>query len=234
MKDVLRTISLKDVMSQARLRSAEPLPAAFYRRPTPKVARELLGKCIAHRIGGKFYSGLIVETEAYLSEDDPASHSASGPTVRNASMFSEAGTCYVYLSYGINFCMNVVTRRAGTGEAVLIRALRPVSMAEDMLRLRSLAAPGDDLARLPRGRLLAISNGPGKLTAALGISLADDQRDFFGSALKIFDCEIRFSAEEITSGPRIGISKAVDLPLRFSVADSPWVSRRAQTTQNKI
>jgi DNA-3-methyladenine glycosylase len=226
-KDILTSTRLDDLIPQGQLQAAVPLPSAFYRRNAALVARELLGKCLVHRLDGKFLAGIIVETEAYLADQDAASHSACGPTPRNAAMFADGGTCYVYLSYGINHCMNVVTGPEGCGEAVLIRALRPASFAGDMLRRRSLLPDGGDPAELPRARIVAISNGPGKLTMALGIGLADDRRDFFGPGLKIVDGDRSWVHPGVVTGPRIGISKAVDLPLRFYLAGSPWVSRPA-------
>lgn len=223
--EILTDVDLSDSLPQSWLAKAPALAAEFYRRKTPVVARALLGTCMVHRIGDRYFAGIITETEAYLSNGDLASHTANGLTPRNAPMFADGGTCYVYLSYGVNYCMNVVTRTEGVGEAVLIRALRPVSMASEMLRMRSLCAPGSDHRDMPRSKILSVTNGPGKATAAMGIALQQNGTNFFGPALKIVSCDLKLGAGDVVSGPRIGITRAVDLPLRFFIAGTPWVSR---------
>lgn len=147
-------------------------------------------------------SGRIVETEAYTA-DDPASHSSRGPTPRNAAMFGPAGHLYVYRSYGIHWCANVVTGVEGDGQAVLIRAIEPVEGAEIMLRRRG---------RLP------LADGPGKLCAALGIDDDDDGTDLVApdSPIRMVDDGTTPPARPIV-GPRIGITRAVDTPWRFRV-----------------
>lgn len=163
------------------------------------LARALIGARLSVRGCG----GRIIETEAY-ARDDPASHSYRGQTLRNAAMFGPAGTAYVYRSYGIHLCLNVVGRR---GEAVLIRALEPLFGLDDMRRRR------------PSGPLCA---GPGRLAAALGITL-DDNGAVFGDGLRL-DPD---SAPDrpLLVGPRIGISRATDLPWRFGLAGSSGLSR---------
>lgn len=175
------------------------------------MARRLLGKVLVVRAEDGAAAGEIVEVEAYLGEADPASHAYRGLRPRNRSMFASGGTCYVYLSYGVNHCMNVVTGPAGIGQAVLLRALTPVV----------------GVARMEerRGGAKGIANGPGKLTQALGIGLEFDGRDFFGDDLKIVDPGRRLPRGAIATSPRIGISKAADLPLRFYLWSSPDISR---------
>jgi len=145
-------------------------------------------------------TGRIVETEAYTA-DDPASHSFRGRTARNEVMFGPAGHLYVYLSYGIHCCANVVTGAEGDGQAVLIRAVEPFDGAEQMFERRG---------RHP------LADGPGKLCQALGIGLADNGTDLdsHASAIRIFDDGTPPPADP-TVGPRVGITKAVDVPWRF-------------------
>ncbi len=190
-----------------------PLPANFFLKDTATVARRLLGKGLCVRQGRLWLVAEITETEAYLGVEDPASHAYRGRTQRNQSMFATGGTCYVYLSYGINFCMNVATRTSGVGEAVLLRSARPIAGHALMARRRSTREPHQFLS------------GPGKLTQALDISLAHNGMTFDGRDFKIVDLGRRLSSSSIGTSPRIGISKATDRLLRFFVQDSEWLSR---------
>jgi DNA-3-methyladenine glycosylase len=184
-----------------------PLPAAFYDREPERVARELLGAVLRMEDGPDVVSGRIVETEAYLGPHDPASHSAAGRTARTWHMFGPPGTAYVYFIYGMHWCVNAVTREEGYGSAVLIRALEPL---EGVALMR---------ARRPKARRDAdLCNGPGKLCAALGITRELDGASLTGdSALSICAGEPVADAR-VAIGPRIGISKAVDWPLRFTLS----------------
>lgn len=176
-------------------------------------APRLLGVEVVTRIGGALTRGRIVETEAYLAEDDAASHSASGPTRRNASMFEAAGAGYVYLIYGMHLCFNVVTGAAGRGEAVLIRALEPLEGLDVMRRRRGDRVGDRDLCR-----------GPGRLAQALGIERADDGGALLaGGRVQLIDRSAAPVAVEV--GPRIGITKSAELPLRFrDAAALRWCS----------
>jgi DNA-3-methyladenine glycosylase len=153
--------------------------------------------------------GTIVEVEAY-APDDPASHSFGGENIRNAAMFGPAGHLYVYRSYGVHWCANVVCYATGTGAAVLLRALEPTHGIDEMRERR----------RLEDVRLLC--SGPGRLTQALGISGAHD-----GLALDSPPFELLAPSEpaDVVVGPRVGITRAVELPWRYSVSGSPFVSR---------
>lgn len=180
------------------------LPAAFYDREPDRVARELLGAVLRMEDGPDVVSGRIVETEAYLGPHDPASHSAVGRTARTWHMFGPPGTAYVYFIYGMHWCVNAVTREEGYGSAVLIRALEPLEGVE---RMR---------ARRPRARRDAdLCNGPGKLCAALGITRDFDGASLTGGSALTICAGTPIPAAHIAIGPRIGISKAVDWPLRF-------------------
>lgn len=163
------------------------------------LARALIGATLWVRGCG----GRIIETEAY-ARDDPASHSFRGQTPRNAAMFGPAGTAYVYRSYGIHLCLNVVGR---SGEAVLIRALEP-TVGLEMMR-----------SRRPSGPLCA---GPGRLAAALGVTLEDNGATF-GNALRLYPAI--GPSPPLLIGPRIGITRATDLPWRFGLAGSSGLSR---------
>jgi DNA-3-methyladenine glycosylase len=163
--------------------------------PAPEAARALLGwTFLANGVGGP-----IVETEAY-AEGDPASHSHRGPTRRNASMFGAPGRLYVYRSYGVHWCANVVCGEAGVGAAVLLRALEPAHGVNTMRTRRGVDDP----------RLLC--SGPGRLTQALAIGADDDGAPLVGSRFALHPPTEK-AAVEIT--PRIGITKAVDVPWRF-------------------
>ncbi|HYC56165.1 MAG TPA: DNA-3-methyladenine glycosylase [Candidatus Binatia bacterium] len=188
-----------------------------------KAARALLGCVLVRRLDEGVIRARIVETEAYLP-DDPASHSFAGPSTRNRSMFGRAGLAYVYRIHR-SVCLNVVTGATGRGEAVLIRAAEPIGGMELARRLRAAASPA---RRPPEG--VALMNGPGKLCQAMAITLELDGVDLLSrDGLWIEPGQPRTGiAVEIS--PRIGISKAVDLPLRFFEAGNPWVSRRARTS----
>ena len=173
--------------------------------PSHLVARQLIGVTVlVDGVGGR-----IVETEAYDGED-PASHSYSGPTDRNFAMFGPPAHAYVYRSYGIHWCLNFVCREEGHGAGVLIRALEPVTGIETMVERRGT-----------RDHWLLCS-GPGKLCQALGVT-----RDLNGRSLAAAPFELAPAPAgiEVVSGPRIGISKAVDVPWRFGLAGSRWVSK---------
>lgn len=173
---------------------------------TVEAARALLGWSIVSMTGGARCSGLIVETEAYCRHGDEASHSRCGETERNRSMFLEAGHWYVYRSYGMHWCLNLVTGSAGVGEAVLIRAVRPIEGLNTMMHRRGSG----------RIRELNVSNGPGKVCQALGIS-----KEFDGtSALYQAGCQLWIepplgASETIRATPRIGITRSSELPWRF-------------------
>lgn len=202
-----------------RIERAAPLPAEFFHRPTEEVARDLLGRVLVSRLGGVLTAGRIVETEAYLGGADPASHAWKlRRTPRNAALFGPSATWYVYRSYGLHWCANLVTAPADEGGAVLLRALEPVAGVAAMRRRR-----GDVADR-------ALCAGPGRLAQALGIT-----RDVDGRAARRETGLWVVEGEPVGAGrvertPRIGISRAADWPLRFAEAGTRWASRppRAQ------
>lgn len=164
-----------------------------------ELARRLIGASLAIRGAG----GIVIETEAYF-QNDPASHSYIGPTPRNATMFGPAAHAYIYMCYGIHLCLNVTGQ---PGEAVLIRALAPQT--------------GEELMLARRGNKM-LCNGPGRLTQALGLSLGDDGAPFDGES---FSLVLSTTIPKILVGPRIGISKAQNRPLRFGLDGARGLSR---------
>ena len=188
----------------------------FYNRATLTVAEELLGKALVHRTPGGSAAGIIVETEAYIGEDDPACHAAPGPTARNAPLYGPPGFAYVYLNYGIHYLVNAVTEADGHPAAVLLRALQPVEGIRLMRRRRASDGRHVDESDLCRG--------PGNLTKALGITLTDNLLDLTSSRLSIEDRGVR--PGKVSFGPRIGIRVAVDRPWRFWIEGNVFVSGR--------
>jgi DNA-3-methyladenine glycosylase len=186
--------------------AGERLTREFFARPVHEVAPELIGATLlVDGVGGK-----IVEVEAY-DQDDPASHSFRGLSPRTASMFGPGGHAYVYRSYGIHWCLNLVCAEDGRAEAALVRALEPTCGLGAMRERRGL-----DAAR-------ALCSGPGKVCQALGITRVHD-----GSALDEppFELVARESEQPLTVGTRIGITRAVEQPWRYGLAGSPFLSRR--------
>jgi DNA-3-methyladenine glycosylase len=206
-----RNESVRDVRT---VRTVRVVPRSFYDRPTLTVAEALLGKVLVHRTARGTAAGMIVETEAYIGEDDPACHAAPGPTARNAPLYGRPGIAYVYLNYGIHYLVNAVTEAEGRPAAVLIRALEPIEGLGLMKKRRARAGRSVDDHDLCRG--------PGNLTRALGITIAENRLDLASGPLVIEDRG--FAADRISWGPRIGIRVGVERAWRCWVADHPAVS----------
>lgn len=199
----------------SRLRRAATLPVDFFRRPAEIVAADLLGAVIVSTIDGEITEARIVETEAYLGYDDPASHGyLHRRNARNGALFGPPGTWYVYLSYGMHWCANLVCQEPGQASAVLLRALEPLAGLEVMRRRRGM---------LPDRELCS---GPGKLCQALGITRELDGRKMHRGVVRVFGAEEQEGPSVLVT-PRIGITKAADWPLRFVLANSPWASRKS-------
>jgi DNA-3-methyladenine glycosylase len=198
-----------------------PLKAEFFDRPVLEVARAMIGCTVSHGPT----SGLIVETEAY-HDSEPACHAFIGLTPRTATLFGPPGRAYVYRSYGIHALLNAVCEPEGVGAAVLIRALAPLSGVEQMRARRESGAPG----RRGAGRGLPeheLCSGPGKLTQALGIELEQNASSLSSGPIRLQGRVREWQDPEILAGPRIGISKAAELPWRFWAAGEPNVSAGA-------
>jgi DNA-3-methyladenine glycosylase len=192
------------------------LPSDFYARPTLTVLAELIGKVLVHGHGSRRTAGVIVEAEAYIGEGDPACHAAPGRTRRNAPLYGPPGCAYVYLNYGIHSLVNAVTQPEGEPAAVLIRALEPAEGLPLMRRRR---------ARLGGAALdgsAGLCRGPGNLSVALGISLAQNRADLSTSPLRIEDHRIRPDA--LAWSPRIGIRVGTDREWRCHWEGHPCVS----------
>ncbi|MDO8678025.1 MAG: DNA-3-methyladenine glycosylase [Acidobacteriota bacterium] len=201
------------------------LPVDFYARPTLDVARELIGMVLVYRSAPGTTSGRIVEVEAYIGEDDPACHAAVGRTVRNAPLYGPPGRAYVYLNYGLHDMMNAVTEEEGHPSAVLIRALEPLEGVPLMRRRRSRAPWRKGKPAVADHELC---RGPGNLTRALGITLADNLRPLTRGPLTIQDRGI--AAGDIAWDSRIGIRVGTDRPWRATVAGHQSVSGRRPPT----
>jgi DNA-3-methyladenine glycosylase len=193
------------------------LPRSFYEQDTISAARELLGCYLVHHEEEGTTMGRIVEDEAYV-ENDRAAHSYRGMTNRNRVLFGPPGRAYVFFIYGMHCCVNAVSGTEGKGEAVLIRALEPV----DGIRLMQ--------ARRRTEKLTALCSGPGKLTEALCITMEDNGLSLTDSPLQIWSADSILgyqppSGDQVVQTTRIGISKAMDLPLRFYIRGNRFVSK---------
>ena len=189
-----------------------PLPRRFYLRPTRAVARDLLGCVLVSRRARAVTAGRIVETEAYLGPEDTASHAAFRPGSHDL-FYGEGGFAYVYLNYGIHCCLNAIAGRFGQPGCVLIRALEPVLGRSVMARRRRGAAHSVRLA-----------SGPGNLTRALGITLRDNGADLTRGRLTVEPPD-GLRTFRVAVGPRVGITRAVELRLRFWITGNRFVSR---------
>ncbi len=199
------------------------LPRAFFARDPRCVARELLGKVLVRQTVTFRITARIVEVEAYLGEKDPAAHAFSGKTPRNAVLFGPPGYAYVYFIYGNHYCLNVSCESEDQGGGVLFRALEPLTGIEEMVRARGIAIRG-------RADLRKLTSGPGRLSEAFGITRArDNGRDLTEESLTdkhgdLFIADDGFRAGRIRTTPRIGITKAVDKPLRYIIEGNLFVS----------
>ena len=199
--------------SPRRARRSRVLPRAFYDRDTAVVARDLLGAILECESPEGITAGRIVETEAYLGEDDPACHAAVGHTIRTAPLYGRPGTAYVYFIYGRYWCVNAVTRAAGLPSAVLIRAVEPVAGIELMR------------ARRPRARSdHELTNGPSKLCLAMEIDARHNGLSLLEPPLTIREGDT-IEDRDVLVTPRIGITKAAEWPLRWLVRGNSYVSK---------
>jgi DNA-3-methyladenine glycosylase len=196
------------------VKRAATLPVSFFKRPAETVAADLLGAVVVSMVAGEPTAGRIVETEAYLGYDDPASHGyLHRRNARNEALFGPPGSWYVYLSYGMHWCANLVCQRAGFASAVLLRALEPLDGLETMKQRRGTMVERE------------LCSGPGKLCQALGITRALDGQRMPDSTALVHRPR-RSETPTMAVTPRIGITKAADWPLRFIESGSPWLSRK--------
>ena len=201
----------------------KPLPRSFYLRPTLQVARDLLGKHIVRKVGNKLLIGKIVEVEAYC-KGDPASHAFRGRTKRNDVMFWEGGHLYVYFTYGMHFCANVVTGNEGIGEAVLIRAVEPLVGIEVMKKNRYDSNKSLNLQSLDRKSIINLTNGPAKFCKAFILARHENGLDLCDSEVGIANGK-PFLSKLIIRSSRVGIQQGVEKKWRFFIAGNPWVSK---------
>lgn len=195
------------------------LPRSFYEREDVlEISRALIGKVLCTQIDGQFSSGMIVETEAYNGRTDRASHAYNETrTGRTETMYGKPGQAYVYLCYGIHHLFNVVTNKAGLADAILIRAIQPLDGIEIMKERRGAKISGKN-----------ITNGPGKLSQALGITTKYDTTDLLGNTIWIEDRDISIGNAEIERSERIGVDYAGEdakLPWRFTLRESKYLSK---------
>jgi DNA-3-methyladenine glycosylase len=195
-----------------------PLPRSFYLRPTLQVAKELLGKYFVHHANKKLLIGKIIEVEAYR-QNDPASHSFRGKTKRNEVMFEQGGHLYVYFTYGMHFCANVVTGRENIGEAVLIRAVEPFTGIELMTENRYGHSKSINLQSLRN-----LTNGPAKFCEAFGMTKKENGFDLISKNIFIAEGD-PIPSRSIGRSPRIGIRAGLEKRWRFFVMGNSWVSR---------
>lgn len=212
------------------------LPRSFFETAPEKVAPRLLGKLLVHReADGAVIAGRIVEVEAYLGPHneplDRAAHSHRGPTPRNMVLFGHAGHAYVYSIYGMYFCMNVSCETKGLAGSLLIRALEPVAGLEEMARNRGL-----EVASAMTGKAACkLTSGPSRLCQALGVTrTGHNGLDLTSSRSQLQMRDDGRVVREVLVTPRIGISEAVDWPLRFAVADHACVSGKKTLTGKRI
>jgi DNA-3-methyladenine glycosylase len=194
--------------------TTDKLPLSFYLRPTLRIAKDLLGKYVVRRINGKTLIGKIVETEAYLGQKDPASHAYRGKTKRNEVMFRQGGHLYVYFTYGMHFCANVVTETEGKGRAVLLRAVEPLEGIDYMIKKRKLKDPS----------IKNLTNGPAKFCAAFKINRSLNGTSLLDNDIYITKGESA-SDKQIVASSRVGITNGLEKPWRFYIKGNPFVSK---------
>jgi len=195
-----------------------PLSREFYDRDPRRVSRRLLGKVLVRREPGLLLAARIVEVEAYLGEDDPAAHSFAGRTLRNAVLFGPPGYAYVYFIYGNHYCLNVSCLPDGLAGGILFRAAEPLAGIEQMALSRNMSLDSNrDLRKL--------TSGPGRLAEAFGITRErDNGKDLTSMRSDLFIADDGYRVRRVLTTPRIGITKAAGLPLRFLIAGNEFVS----------
>ena len=200
------------------------LPRPFYLRPTLTVAKELLGKYLIRKIGDHTLVGKIVEVEAYLDENDPASHAYRGKTKRNEVMFLKGGHLYVYFTYGMHFCSNIVTEDEGKGRAVLLRAIEPIEGIDKMKKNRKIKITGTTNPE-DKKSIKELANGPAKLCQAFELARKENGTDLLGNEIYISDGGAEINSTIITT-TRIGITTGVEKKWRYYIKGNSFVSKK--------
>ena len=201
----------------------KPLNRAFFAGHPRQVARKLLGKVLVRATPGLRLTARIVEVEAYLGEADPAAHAAAGCTLRNSVLFGPPGHAYVYFIYGNHYCLNVSCEPEGKAGGVLFRAVEPLTGIEEMAHARGIELR--DLKDLPKKEWPKLTSGPGRMSEAFGITRSrDNDCDLTSTASHLWIGDDGYRARNILATPRIGITKAAKLPLRYIIAGNPFVS----------
>jgi DNA-3-methyladenine glycosylase len=208
--------------SEKTIRHLAPVAGEFYDRDPRRVGHDLLGKILVRRHGRKLLSARIVEVEAYLGSDDPAAHSAAGRTARNDVLFGPPGRAYVYFIYGNHYCLNVSCLPDGIAGGILFRAVEPLTGIDEMAAARDVTVASlRDLRNL--------TSGPGRMAEAFGITrVRDNGKDLTNKRADLYIVDDGYTAPKIRATPRIGITKAAELPLRYVIAGNPFVSGPAR------
>jgi DNA-3-methyladenine glycosylase len=205
------------------IKDAKLLRRAFFDRDPRTVARELLGKLIMRTEKEKKIAGRVVEVEAYLGAGDLAAHAAAGETERNSVLWGPPGHAYVYFIYGVHHCLNISCLPDRQAGCVLIRALEPVSGLREMAKARRL----HHLELISRGDFRKLTGGPGRLCEALGITRErDNDKDMVSAGSDLQAMDDGYEVGEIGVTPRIGITKSIEMPLRYVIAGNGFVSRK--------
>ncbi len=202
-----------------KIDKSKKLRRDFYLSDTLFVAENLLGKIFVRKVGGKFLSGKIVETEAYIGEVDESAHSYKGKTERNSIMFNEGGHLYVYFTYGMYFCANVVTEKEGRGNAVLLRAMEPLEGIDTFAQNRF------GKSEITEREKINLLNGPAKICMGFEINKNENGTDLLGDDIFILDAS-PIDKGKILISERIGISKSKELPWRFYIKNNKYVSKK--------
>jgi DNA-3-methyladenine glycosylase len=198
---------------------AKKLDRKFYLNDTLEVAKKLLGKTFVRVLNGVTLAGKITETEAYVGAVDKSAHSFNGKTKRNEVMFAEGGHLYVYFTYGMYFCANVVTGKTGVGDAVLLRSMEPLH------GLSLLSKNRFGKTEITKREEINLLNGPAKICMAFNITKNENGVDLLGNELFILDSE-SVPEQKIMTTERVGISKSKDLPWRFYIRKSNFISKK--------
>jgi DNA-3-methyladenine glycosylase len=203
----------------------QPLNREFFAGHPRHIARKLLGKVLVRNDDEIRRTARIVEVEAYLGEEDPAAHAAAGRTLRNSVLFGPPGHAYVYFIYGNHYCLNVSCEPEGKAGGVLFRAVEPLTGIKEMARARGIERGG--LRDLPEKEWPKLTSGPGRMSEAFGITRSrDNSCDLTSPASSLWIGDDGYRARNIVATPRIGITKAAELPLRYIIAGNPFVSGR--------